>query len=130
MVQDPIADFITRLKNAGSVGRESAVVPYSKLKLAIATVLEREGFVKAVTKKGKKVKKLIEVELLYNGKTPKIKGVERISHLGKRTYVKSAQVRSVKNGYGIALISTPKGILTDKEARKEHVGGEVLFNIW
>ncbi len=106
------------------------MVPYSKLKLEIATVLEREGFIKTVGKKGKKVKKLIEVELIYDDKKPRITDVERVSHLGKRIYVKASQIHSVKNGQGLAILTTPKGILTDKEARKARVGGELLFKIW
>jgi small subunit ribosomal protein S8 len=130
MVTDPIADMIIQLKNASSVKRSSVSLPYSKEKQAIAEILEREGYLKAVTKKGKKIKKMIEVELIYPEGRPKIRGVKRVSKPSRRVYISYKAARPVKSGYGLAIITTPKGILTDSEARKEKVGGELLFNIW
>jgi small subunit ribosomal protein S8 len=130
MVTDPIADMITQLKNASSVKRANVSLPYSKEKQAIAEILEREGYLKAVTKKGKKIKKMIEVELIYPEGKPKIRGVKRVSKPSRRVYISYKDARPVKSGYGLAIITTPKGILTDSEARKEKVGGELLFNIW
>lgn len=125
MVNDPVADFVVQLKNAGAAGRMQVVVPYSKLKLAIAQKLEQCGYLKAVNKRGKKARKAIEVEL----KSP-IQGVKRISKPGRRIYTGVTQIRPVRQGKGVLVLSTPKGILTDLEARKEHVGGEALFMIW
>ncbi len=128
---DQIADMITRIKNAGDVKKESLVFPYSKIKFEIASVLQKEGFLKSVAKKGKKVTKFIEAELNYEADgSPKVRGVERVSKLSKRIYQKSKELRPVKYGTGLTILTTPKGILTNKEAKKEKVGGEVLFKIW
>lgn len=129
-MHDPIADMIVRLKNASDSKKESVVFPHSKLKLAILDVLMKEGFIKSFGKKGKKVAKFIEVGLLYDADGPKITGVERISKTSKRVYSKSKEIRKVKNGLGALILSTPKGIMTDKAAREAHVGGESLFKIW
>ncbi len=130
-MNDPIADMITRIKNAGAIGKASVVVPYSKFKLAIAEVLAKEGFIKSVSKKGKKINKFIELELIYeDGNTPRIRGAERISKFSKRVYSKAKDIKPVRSGYGIAVISTPEGILTDKEVKEKNAGGEVLFKIW
>ena len=129
-MHDPIADMIVRMKNASDSKKESVVFPHSKLKLAILDVLMKEGFIKSFGKKGKKVAKFIEVVLLYDVDGPKIGGVERISKTSKRVYSKSKEIRKVKNGLGALILSTPKGIMTDKAAREAHVGGEALFKIW
>lgn len=130
MVTDPIADLITRIKNASDARKESLVLPYSRLKESIATVLQKEGYVKSVAKKGKKVTKLLEVELYYVNNEPKVQGVERVSRLSKRIYKKAKDLRIFKNGYGNIILSTPRGILTESEAKKANVGGEILFKIW
>lgn len=131
MVIDPIADFITQLKNAGAVKRECVSVPYSKFKFAVAHKLKDTGYIKDVSKRGKKTRKCVEVELAYNKDgTPKIAGVKRVSKPSKRVYERVDKITSVKYGAGSLILSTPKGILTDKEARKENVGGEALFKIW
>ncbi len=130
MVADPIADFITRIKNAGDVGKEVTVIPFSKMKMAIAEILQKEGYVKAVTKKGKKVKKYIEVELLYRNSAPRIAGVQRVSKLSKRVYLGVKDIKPVKQGNGLLVISTPMGVITDREAKTSKVGGEALFKIW
>lgn len=128
---DQIADMITRIKNAGDVHKESLVFPYSKIKFEIASVLQKEGYLKSVAKKGKKVTKFIEAELSYQDDgAPKVQGVQRVSKLSKRIYQKSKDLRSVKYGTGLLVLTTPKGIMTNKEAKKEKVGGEVLFKIW
>jgi len=130
-MKDSIADMITRIFNASVSKKESVVFTYSKLKLAILDVLLKEGFVKSFSKKGKKVVKYIEVVLIYDEDgRPKISGVKRVSKTSKRIYQKSKDLKPIKNGYGIAVISTPKGIMSDKVARTEHLGGEVLFKIW
>ncbi|KND48062.1 MAG: ribosomal protein S8 [Parcubacteria bacterium C7867-006] len=129
-MHDPIADMIVRMKNASDSRKESVVFPHSKLKLAILDVLMKNGFVKSFGKKGKKVAKFIEVVLSYDDNGPKITGVERVSKTSKRVYSKSKEIRKVKNGLGLLVISTPKGIMTDKEAKAANVGGEALFKIW
>jgi len=128
---DPIADMVTHLKNTNVARKASAVFPYSNVKMAIASVLEREKYIGAVAKKGKKVKKLIEVEMLYgiDGK-PKIKGVRRISKPSRREYYSVHDVGAKRHSIGTLLLSTPKGILTGREAYTTKVGGEALFRIW
>ncbi len=127
---DGISDLIIRIKNASAVGKETVSMPYSKMKEAILEVLAKEGFVKDVVKKGKKIFKSIEVGLVYNEYGPKVKGAERISHLSKRVYSGAKSLRKVMQGHGIMLVTTPKGVMTDAEARKQNVGGEPLFKIW
>jgi small subunit ribosomal protein S8 len=128
---DQIADMIVRIKNGGDSKKESVVFHYSKMKSAILDVLLKEGFVKSFGKKGKKVVKYIEVVLSYdeNGNSM-VHGVKRVSKLGKRVYIKSQDIRKVRNGLGILVVSTPKGIMSDKEAKSSNVGGEALFEIW
>ena len=127
---DPIADMIVRMKNAGDSRKESVVFPYSKLKLSILDTLFKEGYIKSFGKKGKKVVKFIEVVLLYENGASKITGVERVSKSSKRIYNKSKDIKKVKSGIGALILSTPKGIMTDKQAKAENVGGEALFKIW
>lgn len=130
MVTDPISDLIIRIKNAGEAGKESIVFPYSKLTENVAFALEKNGYLKSVSKKGKKINKCLEIELLYIDKRPRVEGVERVSKLSKRIYQKAKDLRLFRSGYGNLVLSTPKGILTDTEAKKQNVGGEVLFKIW
>lgn len=128
MVVDPIADFITRLKTAGRVKKSTVVLSYSKLKEAIAKVLVADGYLKEVKKKGTDS---LEVELAYNDKgVSKIKDVERISKTSRRVYIGFADIHPARGGMGKMILSTPKGILTDRQAIKEKVGGEVLFKVW
>ncbi len=128
---DQIADMITRIKNAQDVKKESVIFPYSKIKFEIATLLEKEGFLKSVSKKGKKITKFIEAELVYEADgSPKVQGVARVSKLSKRVYQKAKDLRSVKYGTGLMILTTPKGIMTNRDAKKEKVGGELLFKIW
>lgn len=130
MVNDPVADLIIQIKNASSANKPAISLPYSELKFTISELLAKEGFVKSVSKKGKKVKKFLDIDLLYKENTPRVKGVKRISKPGKRVYKKVGEIKPVKQGYGILVLSTPKGILTDKQARQEKVGGEAMFEIW
>ena len=129
-MNDPIADMIIRMKNAGEAGKQFVVVPYSKMKFAIAELLEEEGFIKAIARKGKKDGKLIEIELAYENDSPRIKGVERVSKSSRRVYLKSKNIKPVKNYFGLLILTTPRGVMTNKEARHEKVGGEALFKIW
>lgn len=128
---DKISNLIINIKNAGNVNKEHASVPFSKFKMEVAFKLQKEGYLKSATKKGKKVKKTIEIEILYKEDgSPKIIDVVRISKPSKRVYYGAKDIRTVKGGRGTLILSTPKGILTDKEAKKENIGGEALFKIW
>lgn len=127
---DPIANMLIQIKNAGQAKHPSVVVPYSHIKFNIATLLQREGYVSAVAKKGKGVRQFLEIGIVYSGKRPRINGVRRVSKPSRRSYVAVKDIVPVRQGYGTAILSTPKGILTGKDARKEHVGGELLFTIW
>lgn len=129
VVTDKIGDLIIRLKNANAVGKESVSLYTSKLKFATAEALARAGYVKSVTKS--KNGKMLEIVLSYKSdKTPKIVNVQRISKPSRRIYQKSSELKSFKAGYGAAILSTPAGILSNKEAFKQKVGGEIMFKIW
>jgi small subunit ribosomal protein S8 len=127
---DTIGDFIVRLKNAGAVGHQSVSLPHSRLKEAIARKLEVAGYIAGVEVTGKDVKKTLEVTLKYEAGKHVISDVQRVSKPGRRLYTKVEEIFPVKFGKGSLILSTPKGILTDKEARSERVGGEQLFIIW
>lgn len=128
---DQIANMINMIKNASQKGHELVVVSHSNIKFSIALCLEKEGFVKSVAKKMKKGFPVIEIGLAYNedGES-KVTGVSRISKSSCRVYKGVKDLKSSKGFRGLTVLSTPKGILTDKEAKKEMVGGEVLFKIW
>ena len=128
---DIIAELTNNLKISSLAGKETVTFPYSKLREAILTNLEAQGFIKSFAKKGKKVIKTITVELAYEADgSPKIQGVDQISKYSRRLYYKAGDVHSVRNGYGALILTTPKGIMSDRQARKEKVGGEPLFKIW
>lgn len=126
---DPIANMLVAIKNAGLVNKTSVILPSSKMKLAILELLKKEGYVKAVNVT-EGVKPTVEIILAYVDKSPRITDVKRVSKPSKRVYTGVKDIAPVKYGHGICVISTPKGIMTDKEARKEMVGGETLFKIW
>ncbi|MES3005738.1 MAG: 30S ribosomal protein S8 [Patescibacteria group bacterium] len=127
---DTISSLIIKLKNANIAGKTMVSFPYSKLREAILITLEKEGFVKAVSKKGKKVTKTVEAELVYVEGKPRITDIEQISKQSRRVYQGAKEIRLVNSGFGALILTTPKGVLTGREARKEKVGGEVLFRIW
>jgi small subunit ribosomal protein S8 len=131
MVSDTVGDLIIQLKNAGAVGKTQVLLPYSKLKHAIATKLAAAGYVETVAADEKVVGKKLAITLKYDeaGRS-RINGVKRISKPGRRLYAKVSDIHPVKFGKGHLILSTPAGILTDEEARKENVGGEQLFTIW
>ena len=118
------------MKNASLAGKESVSFPYSKMKDAIAECLKKEGYISEFFKKNKNSQPMLEVELIYADKKPKITEVERISKQSRRIYFRIKDIHSVRNGSGLLVLSTPKGILSGKEARKEQVGGEALFKLW
>jgi len=130
MVNDPVSDLIIQLKNAGAVGKNEVVLPYSTLKHAIADTLKEAGFVGDVERLGKKIKKSLCVQLKYANGAHAIAGVKRISKPGRRLYVKTADIHPVKFGKGKRILSTPEGVLTGEQARAKNVGGEELFIIW
>lgn len=131
MVNDPIGDFIIQLKNAGMVKKSEVSVPYSKLKHAVADKLVETGYVTSATKRGKKVKKSLDVTLKYTDEgIHQIQGVSRVSKPGRRLYIGVQDIHPIKFGKGKLVLSTPTGILTGEEAKEKNVGGEQLFIIW
>lgn len=130
-MNDPIGDFIIRIKNAGSVHKESILVPFSKMKFAIAELLSAKGFVGEVTKKNKGNAKFLNAVLLYGvDGTPVVSDVKRISKPGRRIYEKAKDIKRFRRGFGLSVFSTPQGIMADIDAKKNNLGGEFLFNIW
>ncbi|MBE6113634.1 MAG: 30S ribosomal protein S8 [Erysipelotrichaceae bacterium] len=130
VMTDPIADMLTRIRNAQQARHESVEIPSSKMKLEIAEILKEEGFIANYTVSGD-VKKVITVTMKYtanNGKV--ISGIKRISKPGLRVYTSGDSVPRVLNGLGIAIISTSQGVMTDKNARAKHIGGEVVAYVW
>lgn len=127
---DPITDMLNRIRNAQAVLHEKVDIPYSDLKYEIAKILEKKGFIKELGKKGKKENRYIEIILKYEDKIPAISGLERVSRPGQRIYVPVQKIKKVRAGYGIAIISTSKGLMTDEGARKQKIGGEIICKIW
>ena len=131
MVTDPIADMLTRIRNANQMRYKEVEVPASKLKLEIARILKEEGFIADYKVKKNEVQSIIVLYLKYSDKKERvITGLKRISKPGLRVYAKTEELPRVLNGLGIAIVSTSKGVMTDKQARKESLGGEVLAYIW
>lgn len=127
---DPIADLLTRIRNANKMHHEKVSIPSSTLKLNILKVLKEEGFIADYVVIEDKKQNVIEVTLKYNNNQAVIKGLRRISKPGLRKYTDVENLPKVLHGLGIAIISTSKGVMTDSEARKQKVGGEVLAYIW
>ena len=131
MVIDPISNLLTSIRNAGSARIEKVVVPHSRLKKAALDVMAKAGFVKSVSEKGSIPTRTIEVELAYEADgTPKVLGAKRVSKFSRRWYVSVKEIKPVKRGLGVAVLSTPKGVMSGEDAIKNNVGGEVLFEIW
>ena len=129
-ITDPIADMLTRIRNANNAKHETVDVPASKLKLSIAKILMEEGYIKSYQFIENGNQGVIKITLKYLGKEKVITGLRRVSKPGLRVYVSADELPKVLRGLGIAIISTSKGVMTDKNARKEHVGGEVLAFVW
>lgn len=128
---DPIVDLLNRIKNAQAVQQASVEVPFSNIKFSIAQIMEKYGFVGKVSKAGKKEGKTMKIELKYDGKSAgRITGIKRISKQGQRAYTGYKDLKPVKGGSGISIISTPKGIMSHVEAIKKKVGGEIIAQIW
>ena len=130
-ISDVIADMLTRIRNANNAKHETVDVPASNMKKAIADILLNEGYIKGVQVIEDGKQGVIKVTLKYtDGKTPVITGLRRVSKPGLRIYSNAEDMPKVMKGLGIAIISTSKGVMTDREARKQHIGGEVLAYIW
>jgi len=126
---DPIADMLTRIRNAQMAKKHDVSIPFSKVKFALANILKEEGFVAKVEKKKTKFDELF-IQLKYKGKEPVIKHMKRISKPSKRIYTPHDKVPVVLNGYGMTIISTSKGLMTSKKAWKEKMGGEIMCEIY
>jgi small subunit ribosomal protein S8 len=128
---DPIADMLTRIRNAMMRRHESVLVPASRIKTDIARLLKEEGFVRDARLVPQGDRKAIKIDLKYlNEEEPVIVGIERVSTPGRRVYVGHERIPQVKGGYGVAILSTNRGVLTDKQSRQAKVGGEVLCYVW
>jgi len=132
MVTDPIADFLTRIRNGQMARHRIVEIPASNVKKRITEILYEKGYILKYKFEDDNKQGLIKIALKYDPQTkePAIKSLERISRPGLRQYAKPADLRRVQNGLGIAIVSTSKGVMTDKEARTQNVGGEVMCNIW
>jgi len=131
MMTDPIADMLTRIRNASRTKLEKVDIPSSKIKVEIAKILKDEGYVKNVKLVKDRKQGMIRVYLKYSDdELPIIQGIKRISRPGRRTYVASDSIPRVLRGLGVAILSTPKGIQTGKQAKKDNVGGEVICHVW
>jgi len=141
MVGDQIGDMVNRIKNAGTSGKDSVSVSFSKMKLAVAETLKKEGFLSSIEVVGGEngsVHKYLRLGIVYKSrggaligkKEPKIEGAERVSKLSRRIYSSIGEIGKVRGGKGIYVLSTSKGVMSDKTARTEKVGGEVLLKIW
>lgn len=128
---DPLADMLTRMRNAGKAGFDKVDIPASRMKIALARIFKEEGFIKNYKVIKDNRQGLLRVYLRYDEHNqPLIQGIERVSKPGRRVYVGHEDLPRVQGGLGVAVISTPKGVVTDKQARKLKVGGEVLCQVW
>lgn len=129
-MSDPIADMLTRIRNALMAAHEEVDVPFSNVKAAIAEVLKEEGYVQGSRKIDQGVQGTLRITLKYHGNKPVIEGIERISKPSRRVYVGHDEIPKVLGGLGINVMSTPKGVISDRTARKNRVGGEILCSVW
>jgi len=131
MMTDPIADLLTRVRNAYAIGRREVEIPFSKVNRAIAETLKREGFVDRVDVVEGSPRDRIRVELRYGERgEPAVRHLQRVSRPGRRTYTTIADLARVAGGTGIAVLTTSRGVLSDREARAQNVGGEILCEVW
>ena len=130
-VNDPIADFLTRIRNAGMAKHETVMIPYSKMKAEMARILKEQGYINDYSEKGAGAQKKLVIELKYGPEGERgITGLRRMSRPGRRVYRKQASIPRVLDGLGVAILSTSRGILTDHEARRAGIGGEVLCFVY
>ena len=130
MVNDPIGDMLIQIKNAAMVGKRVVDLPYSRIKYELASILAKEGYVDSVEKMGSEPKLMLRIINRFQGKAPVINGIKRISKPGLRWYVRKTMIPTVVGGVGVAILSTPQGLMTNKEAKKQGTGGEVLCEVW
>ena len=129
-MQDPIADMLTRIRNAGAAGLKKVVMPASNEKAAIAAVLKEEGYIGEFAVSGEGAKRTLGIEIKYYGGKPVIAGLERVSKPSCRVHCGCAEIPRVRNGLGIVVLSTPKGIISGRKAKAENVGGEIICYVW
>jgi small subunit ribosomal protein S8 len=129
-VSDPIADMLTRIRNASRARHEEVVVPASKTKLAIARILKDEGFIDDFSELQEGPRNLVKIRLRYVGKVPVVSGLKRVSKPGLRVYAAKTEIPRVLGGLGVVIVSTSHGIMTGTEARKGQLGGEILAYVW
>jgi len=127
---DPIADMLTRIRNAQAVLHKTVIIPFSKFKFNLAEILEKEGLIGKISIQGRKTKKTIKVELKYDNNKPIISSIKRISKQGQRIYIKKDKLRPIRQGYGFVIISTSQGLMTNKEANKKGLGGELICEVY
>ena len=131
MVNDPLADLLTRIRNAIMARHTQVLVPSSKMKIGIAKILREEGFIQDFDVNGDKPQPMMRIRLKYTDeRKPVISGLKRVSTPGRRVYSRSQQIGWVRSGMGIAILTTPKGLMSDRKARRQKVGGEVICHIW
>jgi small subunit ribosomal protein S8 len=130
VLSDPISDFLTRWKNSSNARQEKFSAPYSKIKAEIARILQEEGYIWSYEVDTKSQHPSLTVKNKFQGNTPLLNGLRRVSAPGKRTYVGVDEIPRVLNGMGIAILSTPKGLLAGHQAKKQNVGGELLALVW
>ena len=130
MLTDPIADMLTMIRNAARIKAEKVDIPASKLKLEIAKILKEEGFIRAYKVIKDRRQGILRVNLKYAEGEPVITGIQKVSKPGRRVYVGSQEIPRVMGGVGLAILTTPKGVLSDKVCRRENVGGELLCHVW
>jgi len=127
---DPIADMLTRIRNAQAVLHKTVIIPFSKFKFNLAEILEKEGLIGKISIQGRKTRKTIKVELKYDNNKPIISSIKRISKQGQRIYIKKDKLRPIRQGYGFVIISTSQGLMTNKEANKKGLGGELICEVY
>lgn len=130
MVTDPISDMLTRIRNAIAIGKMKVEMPYSRLKFAIALILKEQGYIHDLVETGEIIRS-IQLTLKYGDKkNPAIRSLRRVSTPGRRVYLRAEDLPTVLNGYGIAILSTSQGVMTNKQARTKHLGGEILCEVY
>ena len=129
-MSDPVADMLTRLRNANQALLPDVEVSHSRLKESIAQILKREGYIAEVSVEGQTATRKLKLKLKYNGRKGVIVGLKRVSKPGLRRYVGATEIPRVLNGMGISIVSTPKGVMTGNDAKKQNVGGELVAFVW
>ncbi|HEX5797742.1 MAG TPA: 30S ribosomal protein S8 [Candidatus Saccharimonadales bacterium] len=127
---DPISDMLTRIRNAIAVGKSEVSLPYSKIKLSVAQILAKNGFIAEVNSTGKGIDKKIVIIVNDQNANPKITEIDRMSRPGRRLYVKAKEIPKIKSGRGIVIISTPKGVMSGDDAKKSSMGGELICKVY